>query len=330
MKNYNLIDFDRQNEEHIAFMEKVFFANYANSHMIDKLERKTLEKRILNPEHYQDDFSKIIIANNKFIGMFNVTRPEGNNAWELGMFHIMPNWQKKGIGSAVLDEIGTMVKNSPFHILETHFFSPRTIANSIPASRGDVLHFFTKRGYQIKDDVEGTHLLSKNNFSYDKDRLNKKISSNIAEGYSVRNVKYTDSDYEGVRQMCIDACRGAGQDYWADKCFDADFSAGEREGLSIVVKDGKAVSLCGYTLSNQALTGHAYAYTWGPMLTIPGHEGRGLAAWIIRDSLEIQFANGADFVNLWAEVGGGPAKMYEKFGFHLHSAWFMIYKDFSK
>ena len=326
MRNYNLIEFDRTNLMHREFTKNLVMSCYTDRYTAKEFPHARAETGIFNPENYDEDLSRIIMVNGKMAGILVLVHARDASVWELGLFHIRPELQRQGIGSSVLAEAETWVRKTAWSVISMYFHSPRSLVNGVPAFRGDVLSFFTKRGFYIKEQVAGAYINTPNQFCFDKEKLCGIIERNQKDGYLARDVTADDHDYGEVRKKTAQLCTREKRTGW-QRFFSEDFPASERIGISVIEKDDNVVAVAGYNFAPVSPTVWGYTPQWGPLLADTHHRKRGLATWVIHNSLNRQFEKGVSEVILWTGVNSIPSKLYESFGFRLLCPWFCLEKQ---
>lgn len=328
MTAYEIVPFERGNDETRTFVKELLLLSYDDPYAAKEFPWRRAEHGLFNCAHFEGDLSAIIRQAGRNIGAVVLTRPVESSAWELGLFHILPEFQRRGIGSSVLEEIEEKVAESGFPRISMRFHSPRSLVNGIPAFRQDVLDFFTKRGYRMRDNVAGAYVNTPARFNShcDKDKLAHVIKAGKDEGFRALNVRREDNDYENIRYKAVELCSREKHENWK-RFLELAYTEEERTGISIIEKEGKAAAVAAYSFLPAPPTVWGYVPQWGPLLTDSNHRKKGLAAWVIANSLSAQFENGAGETMLWTEVGGHPSKIYESFGFRLLCPWYAIEKE---
>jgi GNAT superfamily N-acetyltransferase len=324
-QNYDLLPLDRKDEDTKKFIRELSLSAYDDIYMAKEFPHDRANSGIFNDANFDDDLSAIILVEDKKAGAFVISHEQESDAWELGFFHILPEFQKKGLGSAILSDVEKKMKDSEWQKITMKFHSPRSLTNGVPAFRGDVLSFFTKRGYYIKEHAAGAYINTPTQFMCDEDKIKSIIESNMKDGFGAVNTTVEKGDYDSVLKKAIELCEREERGGWK-RFFSESYSARERTGMTIIEKDNEAVAVAGYSFEPESPTVWGYAPQWGPLLADSRYRGRGLASWVIYSSLKEQFSNGAKETILWTGVNSVPAKIYQKFGFRLLCPWFALEK----
>jgi hypothetical protein len=114
--------------------------------------------------------------------------------------------QNKVLGSAVLKEAEKWVGKTPWPAISMYFHSPRSVVNGIPAFKGEVLTFFTKRGYYIKKQVAGAYINTPCQFCFDAEKIEEITVRNKKDGYTLRSVSINDHDYFKICEKSAAFC----------------------------------------------------------------------------------------------------------------------------
>jgi GNAT superfamily N-acetyltransferase len=323
--NYNLIPFDRDNEETRIFIQELSLSAYDDLYTAKKFPHDRANYGIFSEDHFDADLSSLIIVDGQKVGAIVMAHEAGCEAWELGLFHILPDFQKQGIGSAALGELEEKVKQSDWSGITMKFHSPRSLSNGVPAFGGGMLSFLTKRGYYVKENVAGAYINTPSQFQFDKNKIESIIARNTQEGFTEKDLTQDSADYASNLKKAFELCEREDMKGW-QKFFSESYSIKERTGISIIEKDGEVVAVAAYCFEPESPTVWGYTPQWGPLLADSRFRGRGLASWVIYNSLQAQFSNGVSETILWTGVNSLPAKIYQSFGFRLLCPWFALEK----
>jgi GNAT superfamily N-acetyltransferase len=325
--NVSFTTFDRGDRTHIDFIRVSALSCYSGEpYSAKEFPDGRAAAGIFNQDNFRNDYSCLINAGGNRAGFFLMGRAGAKAPWELGMLLIMPEYQNKGIGGTALNKMESFARKSDCPVILSSSYSQRSIVNGIPGFRADALHFFTNRGYVVQKKAEGAYLLGRENFKYNKEELNRKISANMSRGYQIKHVLADSDDYKVICMQAASLCEKEGKTGWM-KIFSGPSTQKEYSGVTAILHNSKLVGFCAYGLAPSSSSVWGWGNQWGPLLVDSSSRSCGLGGWLIAGSLDVMFAQGIREVILWTTVGDMPSRIYEKYGFRLLCPFFSINKD---
>jgi len=281
---------------------------------------------IFSEANFRDDYSYLMNIDGKYAGFFLMGRGAENTRWELGILLVLPEYQKRGLGTLALNKMESFVEKSDCRTIFSAPYSSRLIVNGIPAFRSDVLHFFTGRGYTVAKRAEGLYGLDSGCFNYDREEMARKISVNESKGYRVKHFLAGSEDYNSICLKVAALCEKENKDGW-EKVFSGSSPKKEYSGITAILHDDALVGICAYGFEPSSSSIWGWGNQWGPLLVGSDHRSCGLGGgWLIASSLELMLEKGIRKIVLWTSVGEIPSRIYEKYGFRLRSPFYSIEK----
>jgi GNAT superfamily N-acetyltransferase len=318
---------DRKNKEHAEYIRNSLMECYSNDPRAAKRFPDARARHcFMNGENFKEDFSRFIVVDNERCGFFFVGRNAKTEPWELGFLWVEEGRRGQGLGTEALLLIEKEIQKSEVKKLVTVPHSKRSPVNGVPGFNPSVLSFFVKRGYFVKSMAAGAYQLSPWNFNCDFDRIAARNKKNENEGFRIADVKSDDADYDDIRDKAEKLCMREGHAGWT-AFFHEEYSKQERECICSVLHGEDAVAVCAYSLEPCSPGIWGWGPQWGPLLADSRFRGKGLAGWVITESLKRQFVHGAKEVTLWTTVDSNNSRMYEKYGFRLSMPWFSLEKE---
>ncbi|OGV31630.1 MAG: hypothetical protein A2020_01860 [Lentisphaerae bacterium GWF2_45_14] len=323
----NLTVLDRNNVEHQDYIRRSLMECYQDDPRAAKsFPEARAQCGFMNGKNYIEDFSRIITIGQEKIGFFLVGRDGAGQPWELGFLWITESKRKQGLGAEALRLIEEEVRKSDEKKLITVPHSKRSPVNGVPGFKPAVLHFFVKRGYTVQARAAGAYHVSPWNFNYDSDKTTARNQKNEQDGCRLVQTKINDDGYEAIRSQAEDLCRREEKAGW-EAFFREDYTRREREYICAVLHGEEVAAVCAYSVEPCSPGIWGWGPQWGPLLTDSRYRGRGLAGWVITESLKRQFALGVQEVTLWTGADSNNSRMYERYGFRLSVPWFFLEKE---